>query len=95
MNDTIPSIAGIVDNDVDLATSKLCRLLDKRLDVLIVENVAGYSNSAPSCLVNFIDYRLCFFYRKLLDLHHTMSCCCRKVIKAGTNPLFGRLYIYS
>ena len=36
VNHTVPSEAGVVDNDVDLALAKLCRLLHKLTKVIVI-----------------------------------------------------------
>jgi hypothetical protein len=59
VNDTVPCITRIVDDDVDLAVAKLRSLLDERLDVSIVEDVAGYRDGAAAVLLDLVDYGLC------------------------------------
>ena len=43
VNHTVPRKARVVDYDMNLALSKLCRFLDQLIDVLRVHHVAGYS----------------------------------------------------
>lgn len=52
MNDTIPSVAGVVHNDIDLAIAKLRRLLNKLVDVLIIEHITWNSQSLASIVVD-------------------------------------------
>jgi hypothetical protein len=52
VDNAIPGIASIVDNDVDFATSELSSLGDECLDVGIVEHVACNSQGAASRLVD-------------------------------------------
>jgi hypothetical protein len=56
VNNTVPCVARIVDDDVDLAVTELCRLLDERLDVGIVEDVAADGNCAAAGLFDLVDY---------------------------------------
>ena len=63
MDDAVPSISSIVDNDVDLAVAKLCCLLDQLVDVVIVEHISRNGNCPAARLVDFIYYilgLLCF-----------------------------------
>jgi len=39
VNDTVPCESGVVDNNMDLAIAKLCRLLYQLLNVLSAEHV--------------------------------------------------------
>lgn len=52
MNDTIPGVAGIIHNNMDLAIAKLSCLLDKLVDVLIVEHVTWNGQSFTSIVVD-------------------------------------------
>ena len=46
MDDTIPGITGIVDNDMNLSISKLCRLLDQNGEEVGVGDIASNGNSS-------------------------------------------------
>ena len=48
VDDAVPCVARIVDNDVDLASAKLGRLGDQCLDVGVVEHVACYCYCAAA-----------------------------------------------
>jgi hypothetical protein len=61
VNDTVPCVARIVDDDVDLAVAKLRSLLDERLDVRIVEDVASNCDGAAAVLLDLVDYGLRLF----------------------------------
>jgi hypothetical protein len=56
VDNTVPCVACIVDDDVDLAVTELCRLLDERLDIGIVEDVAADGNCAATGLFDLVDY---------------------------------------
>jgi len=58
MDDTVPGISSIVDNDVDLAVAKLCGFLNQLVDVVIVEHISRNSNCLAARLVDFIYYIL-------------------------------------
>jgi hypothetical protein len=60
VDDAIPCVAGVVDDNVDLAASELSGLGNKRLDVGVVEHVACDSQGATTRLVDFRSYRFCF-----------------------------------
>lgn len=61
MDDTIPGVAGIVYNNVDLAIAKFSRLLDKLVDILIVEHVTWNGQSFASIVVDRFRNSLCLF----------------------------------
>lgn len=46
MDHAVPSEPGVVDNDVDLATTKFGCALHKLSDVVAVQNIAGHSQCA-------------------------------------------------
>lgn len=50
----VPGEAGVVDDDVDLAAAKLGALLDQRVDVRIVQHVAGHGQRAAAALVDLL-----------------------------------------
>lgn len=54
MDNTIPGVTSIVDNDMDLAVAEFGSLLDQVLDVLSVHDIAGYSDSLASRLVDVV-----------------------------------------
>jgi hypothetical protein len=54
----VPCVARVIDDDVDLAVAKLRRLLNERLDVGIVEDVARDSDGAAAVLLDLVDYGL-------------------------------------
>lgn len=55
MNDAVPCKSRIVHNDMDLAVAKIRRLLDQRLDVFIVQDVADHGQCASCASVGGID----------------------------------------
>jgi hypothetical protein len=65
VDDTVPCVASIVDNDVDLAVAELSCLLDKRLDVSVVEDVAADCDRLAAILLDAVDYRLCLLWAVL------------------------------
>lgn len=60
MDHTVPSEAGVVDYDVDVALSKLCCFLNKLVDVRGVENVSRNCSCLAPCFVDCICYGLSF-----------------------------------
>lgn len=60
VNDAIVGVAGIVYNDMDLASAELGRLLDQCLDVLAVEHVARHGDGPAARRGDTIGYRLRF-----------------------------------
>lgn len=60
VDDTVVCVAGIVDNDVNLAPTKLGRLLDQRLDVLCIEHIARHRDRPPARRVDTVGYGLRF-----------------------------------
>lgn len=46
MNNAIPSKAGIINNNVNLATTKLSSFLNKLLHILRIQNIAHNGQSA-------------------------------------------------
>jgi hypothetical protein len=55
VDDAVPCVARVVDNDVDLAVAKLRCLLNQGLDVCIVEDVAGDCDGAAAVLLDLVD----------------------------------------
>lgn len=70
----VPGEAGIVDNDVDLAATKVCGFLHEVFDVLIVEDVAGDGGSFAAGFVDAVGYFLGLFCGVVLlgDLCHSV-----------------------
>lgn len=62
VDDAVPCVPGIVNDDVDLAAAELCGFLDEIRNVCIVEDIAGDRDSSAAALVDLICYRLCFLY---------------------------------
>jgi len=60
VENTIPGIAGIVDNDVNFAITELSSLLDEDLKVFSIEHVACDCNGTAARLVDAVSYALCF-----------------------------------
>lgn len=56
----IPSEAGVVDYDVDLALSKLCGFLHELVNVRGVEYVSGNRNCLAPSFIDVICYGLSF-----------------------------------
>ena len=56
----VPSVACVVDDDVDLAVAEVCGLLDERVDVFVVEHVSGDSECLAAALVDGVCDGLCF-----------------------------------
>jgi hypothetical protein len=65
VNDTVPSVSGIVDDNVDLAIAEFCCLFDESLDVRIVENVAGDGNGAAAVRFDGVDDGLRFLCERV------------------------------
>jgi hypothetical protein len=53
---TVPCVARIVDDDVDLAVAEFGGLLDERLDVGVVEDVAADCDGLAAILLDAVDY---------------------------------------
>ena len=68
---TVPCVSSIVDNNMDLATAKLCRFCNERLDVAIVEDVAHYCNGAATGFLDSSHHSLCLFYLISAGVHAT------------------------
>jgi hypothetical protein len=62
VDDAVPCVAGIVDDDVDLAVAKVGRFLDERLDVGVVEHIAADCNGAAAVSFDLVDDGLRFLY---------------------------------
>lgn len=60
MDDAVPGVSGVVDNDVNLAVAELSSLLDKLVDVLVVQHVARHGSCAAAILVDLLCNRLRF-----------------------------------
>lgn len=60
VDDTVVCVAGIVDNDVNLAPTKLGGLVDQRLNVLRVEHIARHGDRPPARRVDAVGYGLGF-----------------------------------
>ena len=58
----VPRVPRIVDDDVDLAVAKLCGFLDERLDVGVVEDVAGDGDGGAAGRGYGGGYVLCFLW---------------------------------
>lgn len=61
VDDTVPCIASVVDNDVDLAVAKFGGFLDESLDVVVVENITADCNGLAATLLDLLDYAVCLF----------------------------------
>lgn len=62
VNDTIPCVSRVVDNDVNLAASEICGFLDEFSDVVVFQNVAYDGDGGATALFDFIDNSLCLVY---------------------------------
>ena len=62
VNDTVPCVSRIVDNDVDLAASKLCSFLNEFGNIFVFQNVAYDGDGGAAALLDLIDNGLCLFY---------------------------------
>lgn len=71
---TIPSETRVVHDDMDLAIAKLCRLFDKIIDVVIVENVAWYRGGLAAGLVDLVAHFLALLLNTL-PLAISSQCC--------------------
>ena len=64
----VPSIAGIVDYNVDLALAKFGRFLHELTDVLVLEHITGYCNGTATvsidCLRNSFRLRWRTYQRR-------------------------------
>ena len=56
----VPRVARVVDDDVDLAVAEVGGFLDERLDVRVVEYVAGDRDGRAARLLDVVDYGLRF-----------------------------------
>jgi len=64
----VPGVACVVDDDVDLAAAEVCGLLDERVDVLVVEHIAGHGEGLAAVLVDGVCDGFGFFCVWLLLL---------------------------
>jgi len=55
VDDPIPSEPRIIDNDMDLPTTKLRRFLHKIIDVFRIQHVTRYSDGGSASLGDFVD----------------------------------------
>ena len=60
MYDPVPREPRVVDNDMYLSLPKLCRLLDKLVDVLSIQHIPWYSSGLSARLVDFFGYSFRF-----------------------------------
>lgn len=58
MDDAVPCIARIVDDDVDLAVAEFGCLLNQVFDVGVVEDIAADCDGGTAVLLDGVDYRL-------------------------------------
>ena len=54
MDDAVPGVSCVVDEDVDLAVAEVSGALDKSLDVVGAEDVACYGNCLAAGLVDAV-----------------------------------------
>lgn len=59
VNDTIPGEASVVDDDVNLAIAKFCRLLHQLLDVCVVQHITRDMSCRPTFCIDLLCYSLC------------------------------------
>ena len=55
VNDAVPCVACIVDDDVNLAVAKVCRLFDQSSDIGIVKDIAHDGDGRTAGFVDFGD----------------------------------------
>jgi hypothetical protein len=56
----VPSVAGVVDDDVDFAVAEVCGLLDEGVQVFVVEHVSWSGDGLAAGLVDGVCHALCF-----------------------------------
>lgn len=61
VDNAVPSKAGIVDDDVNLAIAKLRSFLDKGIDISAVQHIARYGGCDAPRLVDLVGYFFCLF----------------------------------
>jgi hypothetical protein len=61
VNNSIPSIASIVDDDVDLAVAKVSSVLYQSLDIFCFKNIARYSLGLTAVIVDTFSDGIAFF----------------------------------
>ena len=64
VDDAVPGVARVVDDDVDLAVAEGGRLLDELGDVLLGGDVAGYGDGLAAGGVDAVGYILGLFYER-------------------------------
>ena len=62
VDDAVPGVSGVVDDDVYLAVAELRGFLYESLDVVFGENISGYGNGAAAGGVDAGCYITGFFY---------------------------------
>ena len=69
----IPGVACVVDDDVDLAVTEVCGLLDQGVDVFVVEHVAGDSEGLAAVFVDGVRDVLRLLYHCVSANHVSAS----------------------
>ena len=59
VHDTIPCVAGVVHNDMQLTAAKSCGLLDQAAEISVIEHVTDHGDSAASARVDLVGYFAC------------------------------------
>lgn len=62
MNHAVPSVAGVVDDDVNLAIAEVSGLLDERVKVFVVQHISWSGDSLSATLVDSIRDTFRFLY---------------------------------
>jgi len=73
VDDAVPCEPGIVDDDMDLPISELCRFLHQRVDVRAVEHISRYGNCASARFVDLLGYRFRFICTSSMAVSDTYT----------------------
>lgn len=86
MDDSIPGESSIVHNDMNLASSELCRSLDQRIDVGGIKHITRYCNGFAAGIVDTFGY--CLGLRDVDVLNNDLGAFFReKIGRFGANTL--------
>lgn len=60
VNDAVPSVAGIVDDDVQFTFAEFCSFLDECVEVDVVQHVSRHGEGFAAVLVDGVGNLACF-----------------------------------
>lgn len=65
MDHTVPSVACVVDDDVDFTGAEVCGFLDQLVDVVVVQHVTGNGNGTASLFLDLLGDLRCFGWERV------------------------------